>query len=99
MAHHPAPAPPTISTHIYEVRPRKDHRGVDLISDALPFWPPLGWRAKRNQQCNRIRLANNPQLYISGTLTSYELLCIQRLLAGALSEAAEGGVPREPTYG
>ena len=24
-------------THIYEVRPRKDHRGVDLISDALPF--------------------------------------------------------------
>jgi hypothetical protein len=21
----------------YEVRPRKDHRGVDLISDALPF--------------------------------------------------------------
>ena len=23
--------------HIYEVRLRKDHRGVDLISDALPF--------------------------------------------------------------
>ena len=23
--------------HTYEVRPRKDHRGVDLISDALPF--------------------------------------------------------------
>jgi hypothetical protein len=23
--------------HIYDVRPRKDHRGVDLISDALPF--------------------------------------------------------------
>ena len=23
--------------HIYEIRPRKDHRGVDLISDALPF--------------------------------------------------------------
>jgi hypothetical protein len=22
---------------IYEVRPRNDHRGVDLISDALPF--------------------------------------------------------------
>ena len=27
-----SPAP-----HVYEVRPRKDHRGVDLISDALPF--------------------------------------------------------------
>ena len=24
-------------THVYEVRPRKDKRGVDLISDALPF--------------------------------------------------------------
>jgi hypothetical protein len=23
--------------HIYEVRPSKDHRGVDLISDVLPF--------------------------------------------------------------
>jgi hypothetical protein len=23
--------------HAYEVRPRKDHRGVDLICDALPF--------------------------------------------------------------
>jgi len=23
--------------HVYEVRPRKDHRGVDLVSDALPF--------------------------------------------------------------
>jgi hypothetical protein len=24
------------SQHVYEVRPRKDHRGVDLISDVLP---------------------------------------------------------------
>ncbi len=26
-----------ISEHAYEVRRRKDHRGVDLISDVLPF--------------------------------------------------------------
>jgi hypothetical protein len=26
----------TISVHIYEVRPSRDKRGVDLISDALP---------------------------------------------------------------
>ena len=26
-----------IVQHVYEVRPRSDHRGVDLISDALPF--------------------------------------------------------------
>jgi hypothetical protein len=25
------------SQHVYEVRPRRDKRGVDLISDALPF--------------------------------------------------------------
>ena len=27
----------TSSQHTYEVRPRKDHCGFDLISDALPF--------------------------------------------------------------
>jgi hypothetical protein len=27
----------TDSQHAYEVRFRKDHRGVDLISDAPPF--------------------------------------------------------------
>jgi hypothetical protein len=27
----------TRSQHVYEVRPRSDKRGVDLISDALPF--------------------------------------------------------------
>jgi hypothetical protein len=27
----------TSSQHLYKVRPRKDYRGVDLISDALPF--------------------------------------------------------------
>jgi hypothetical protein len=32
---YPTPMPSTI--HVYEVRPRKDHRGRDLISDALPF--------------------------------------------------------------
>ena len=27
----------TSAQHLYEVRPRKAHRGVDLISDVLPF--------------------------------------------------------------
>jgi hypothetical protein len=27
----------TRSQHAYEVRPRKDHHGADLIFDALPF--------------------------------------------------------------
>ena len=41
--------------HVYEVRPRKDHRGFDLISDALPFGRLWYDGAERCQQCNRIR--------------------------------------------
>ena len=44
----------TSSHHLYEVRPRKDKRGVDLISDVLPFESPVVWRAKRSQQRNRL---------------------------------------------
>src|SRR5262249_51546790 len=33
--------------HVYEVRPRKDRRGVDLISDALPFRRAV---VRRNQR-------------------------------------------------
>jgi hypothetical protein len=33
------PVPKQSTIHTYEVRPRKDHPGVDLISDALSF----GW--------------------------------------------------------
>ena len=31
--------------HVYEVRPRKDRRGVNLISDALPFGRLVAYRA------------------------------------------------------
>jgi hypothetical protein len=41
--------------HVYEVRPRKDHRGVDLISDALPFGGL--WYAGRNAISNAIGYA------------------------------------------
>jgi hypothetical protein len=27
----------TQKMHAYEIRPRKNHRGVDLIADVLPF--------------------------------------------------------------
>ena len=36
------------------IRARKDHRGVDLISDALPFGRLCG------QQCNRLREVFQP---------------------------------------
>ena len=40
---------------VYEVRPRKDHRGFDLISDALPLSPL--WYAGKNAITNAIRFA------------------------------------------
>src|ERR1700747_1720938 len=33
------PAPPRISTHVYEIRPQADKHGIDLISDVLPYSP------------------------------------------------------------
>jgi len=44
------------STHIYEVKPRKDHRGVDLISDALPFGRL--WLQENNRVSSRYRSVN-----------------------------------------
>jgi len=36
--------------HVYEVKPRKDERGLDLISDALPFGAP--WYGEPNAVSN-----------------------------------------------
>ena len=41
--------------HVYEVRPRKDHRGVDLISNALPFGRL--WYGEPNAVANAIGYA------------------------------------------
>lgn len=41
--------------HVYEVRPRKDRRGFDLISDALPFGRL--WYAEPNAIANAIGYA------------------------------------------
>jgi hypothetical protein len=43
--------------HIYEVRPRKDHRGVVLISDALPFGRL--WYGDTNAVANAIGYAEH----------------------------------------
>ena len=45
----------TTSEHICEVRPRKDKRGVDLISDVLPFGRL--WHAEPNSVGNAIAYA------------------------------------------
>ena len=46
--------------HIYEVRPRKDKRGVDLISDALLFRSAVVRWTQYNQQRSRLRGALQP---------------------------------------
>jgi len=45
------------SAHVYEVRPRKDKRGVDLISGALPFGRL--WYAGPNAVANAIGYATD----------------------------------------
>jgi hypothetical protein len=47
----------TSSQHVYEVRPRKDERGVDLISDALPFGRL--WYGDANAVANAIGYAEH----------------------------------------
>src|SRR5204863_8282338 len=51
------PATSKTSTHVYEIRPRADHSGVDLISDVLPFSPL--WYAGPNAISNAIRYAKS----------------------------------------
>ena len=43
--------------HIYEVRPRKDKRGVDMISDVLPFGRL--WYGEPNAIANAIGYAEH----------------------------------------
>src|SRR6266481_1212709 len=45
---------PRFPMHVYEVRSRKDHRGVNLVSDALPFGRL--WYGEPNAISNAIRL-------------------------------------------
>ena len=43
--------------HAYEARPRKDRRGVDLISDALPFGRL--WYGEPNAVANAVAYAEH----------------------------------------
>jgi hypothetical protein len=45
------------TAHVYEVCPRKDHRGVDLIPDALPFGRL--WYTEPNAVANAIGYAEH----------------------------------------
>ena len=45
----------TSSQHAYEVRSCKDHRGVKSNLRCVAIRQAVVWRAKRSQQCNRLR--------------------------------------------
>ena len=61
---------PMQPTHVYEVRPRKDNRGVDLISDALPFGRL--WYDGRNAVENAIGYAKHRSRSHHAVMRVYE---------------------------
>jgi hypothetical protein len=57
------------SQNIYEVRPRKDDRGVDLISDVLPFGRQ--WYKERNAVANTIGYTKHYSRSHTGVIRVY----------------------------
>jgi len=70
VANDPAPAPPTISTHVYKIRPRADKRGVNLISDALRYSPL--WYAGPNAVSNAISFAKSNSRPLDAVIRVYD---------------------------
>src|SRR5438128_961447 len=64
------PGTMTGSQHVYEVRPRKDHRGVDLISDALPYGRL--WYVEPNAISNAIGYAKFRSLSHNAVIRVYD---------------------------
>jgi hypothetical protein len=56
--------------HVYQVRPRKDKRGVDLISDALPFGRL--WYGEPNAVSNAIGYAQHYSRSHSAVIRVYD---------------------------
>ena len=63
----------TSSQPVYEVRPRKDHRGVDLISDALPFGRL--WYAESRAVANAINYAKFYSRSHDAVIRVYDAAC------------------------
>ena len=60
----------TSPMHLYEVRPRKDHRGVDLISDVLPFGRL--WYGEPNAISNAIGYAKHRSRSYDAVILVYD---------------------------
>src|SRR5438552_12409996 len=62
--------------HVYEVRPRKDKRGVNLISDELPFGRL--WYGEPNAIANAIGDRKSTRLNSSHQIISYAVFCLKK---------------------
>ncbi len=60
----------TSSRHVYEIRPRRDHRGVDLISDALPFGRL--WYGEPNAVSNAVGYASQYSRSLGAVIRVYD---------------------------
>jgi hypothetical protein len=58
------------SMHIYQIKPRKDNRGVDLISDALPFGRL--WYGEPNAVSNAIGYAQHSSRSADAVIRVYD---------------------------
>jgi hypothetical protein len=74
--------------HVYEVRPRKDRRGVDLISDVLPFGRL--WYDGPNAASNAIGYAE----YYSGSHDA--VICVYDAGGNAIETHKHAGEFKEP---
>jgi hypothetical protein len=68
--------------HVYEVRPRRDKRGVDLISDALPFGRL--WYDGPNAVSNAIGYAQHRSRFGAGPLAKRSSKAARRLIKAAV---------------
>ena len=76
------------SQHVYEIRPRQDHRGVDLISDALPFGRL--WYAEPNAISNAIGYAK----FFSRSLDA--VICVYDQAGNVIETHEHAGDFKEP---
>ena len=86
----------TSSQHVYEVRPRKDRRGVDLISDALPF--DRLWYGEPNTTSNAVDYAKFFSRSHNAVIRIYDILSSTGILLlkpkTAVDEAAYFRIPK-----
>src|SRR5512141_1611319 len=76
------------SIHAYEVRPRKDKRGVDLISDVLPFGRL--WYGEPNALSNAIGYASHYSRSHDAVIRVYDSATFRRSTSSGGPNVSKG---------